>query len=88
MTTPKSNKFRISTNGECFRIECLKSYLRPNEKNPWYHAAGPIYGEPTQPYYSTLQEASIELERLELEYKRQNDTWSPVSASDLWRPVT
>ena len=64
-----TNKYRVTTNGECFRIEWLFiGFLSKKEK--WY------------PYdnffYINLKEANKTLDRLNLLDKRQNDTWKPV----------
>ena len=78
-----SKRFRITTNGKEYRIEIKRGSSMLPFLNRWYHYEGSTFGDSSRfgdsAYYSDLEEAKKDLERLEarseLEWNRRNLTW-------------
>lgn len=66
-----SNKYRITTNGEYYRIEVLRNCLYPPYENKWFPSSNEFYDD--------IHEAKHEMIELQKEYKRQYlDKWNPI----------
>ena len=65
---------RITTNGECFRIEAATSSFLTPYIIEWKHVSGPN----EKKYYENIEEAKRDMEKLEKISKRLKDKWEPV----------